>query len=693
MRGSKLFKYHFILSVIILTLAGCQSTSDVTEAEASEPFTINQSYLKTDRRDTIDLSSEEGLESGQSGSAERQIGFERLEPISSHNADIARRIVAEQIFGAKGEVKISANDLSLTDFIHYVFGDLLKSNYVIDNALKNDNTPITLNVQNALSKNALYDLVSKLLAQRQVKIEYNENSFFFHKPEASRGNATVGVGREFNSVPNVGGKILQVVQFRYGIKISLERTLNRLVDAEFIPDFSQNSMFILGDRANVIRALELINMLDVPAHRGKFIALLTLEYIAMDEFTSQVVTLLTNEGIEAAINNAESKSVLLVPLDHIGAIAVFASSEEGLQRVRYWSTVLDRPTSGVNAQYFVYSPKYARAKDLGASVQGLMGIASNPSNNKSTGSNADSLSSGRTESISGSISGMFFVVDERTNTLIFNTTGDRYLKLLPLLQKLDVLPKQIMLEVMIAEVTLTDNFKYGVEFALKNDERFNGGTQGAFGVSGIGGLSLNFLDNNLFGTTQGEAALAFFRQNQFVNVLSNPTLLVRDGTSASINVGTEIPVTGGTTVNQGVQQTNINYRETGVSIEVTPTLNAQGVVIMNISQEISNVTDASTNSTTPSIFTRALSTEAVVESGQTVILGGLISENVSRGETKVPILGDIPLIGSAFRGNSDSSEKTELIMIVTPRVIEASSEWDSLIEAFSEKLNGIKFVN
>lgn len=679
-------KKYSLLAVLIILTSGCQTTSDTGKGNLRSNYVVEKSFLYNGETDS---ENESGMNNDNEPVSENKNQFERLEPIISHNTRLARQMDSQLAFGNTQNVKISANNMSTEDFIHYVFGELLGANYVVDSALKQDGAPITLNVQNELSKDELYNLVSKLLAQSGVRIEYNENTFFFHRPQDTRGAATVGVGREYGAVPNVGGQILQVVQLKYGIRITLERTLNKLVDAEFIPDFSQNSMFILGNRTNVIRALELINMLDVPAHRGKYIGLLSLEYVSMGDFTEQVVTLLTNEGIEAAVNTAQKKSVLLVPLSHIGTIAVFASSEESLSRVRYWATILDRPSQGENAQYFIYSPKYARAADLGESIGGLMGISKTKLNNESTGSNANNLASGRSVSTSASIAGLSFVVDERTNSLIFNTTGDRYLKLLPLLRKLDILPKQILLEVTIAEVTLTDTFKYGVEFALKNDERFNAGTSGQFGAKTAGGLSLEWLEEGIFGSMTGEAALAFFKQNQFVNVLSNPTLLVRDGMNAIISVGTEIPVQSGTVVDQGVQTTNVNYRETGVKIEVTPTLNAQGVVIMNIAQEISNVVEGTGSSPTPSIFTRSLSTEAVVESGRTVILGGLISENSSRGQTKVPMLGDLPIIGNVFKGQNDTIEKTELVMIVTPKVIRTSDEWDKLINEFSDSLDGI----
>lgn len=684
-------KQYLIITGLLLSTTACQLTSKDEEKSSNSDerlnYTLGKPFLQREANEEASTTQLARTSDVVQGTGR---GFERLESITRHNVDLADKAINLNAFKVKEAVKISANNMNVSDFIHYVFGEILGVNYVVDGAVKEDSSPVTLNIQNTLPGDELYSLVAQLLAQKQIRIEFNENTFFFHKQQESKGAATVGVGREYSSVPNAGGQILQVVQMHYGIKIALERTLNKLVDAEFIPDFDQNAMFILGNRTNVIRALELIKMLDVPAHRGKYIGLLSLEYISMDDFTNQAITLLTNEGIDAAINTAQNKSVLLVPLTHIGAIAVFASSEQSLERVQYWATVLDRPSQGENVQYFIYAPKYARASDLGESISGLMGISVDDTNEQSTGNNAAALASNR-RTVSGSgVGGLSFVVDERTNNLIFNTTGDRYLKILPLLQKLDVLPRQILLEVMIAEVTLRDNFRYGVEFALKNDDRFNLETTG-FGATTAGAMRLTLNDADFFGSGSASAELAFFRQNSLVNVLSNPTLLVRDGMNASIQVGTEIPITTAAIAGQGLAQQNIEYTQTGVQISVTPTLNAQGVVIMNIVQTISNVLDATAGDPAPAIFNRSLTTEAVVESGRTVLLGGLISENNSRGDTEVPLLADLPLIGEAFRGQTDNLEKTELVMIVTPRVIKSSDEWDKLMDEFADSLEVIKF--
>ena len=252
--------------------------------------------------------------------------------------------------------------------------------------------------------------------------------------------------------------------------------------------------------------------------------------------------------------------------------------------------------------------------------------------------------------------------------------------MLPLIKRLDVLPKQVVLEVIIAEVKLTDKFKSGVDMVLTNQ-----------GAQKTGGFKL---ENNAKGLsyvlsgTQGSIAVNLLQSNTNVNVLSRPSLLVRDGVTANITVGDSIPTVGSTVVvpDSGTT-TSVIYRETGVNLDVTPTINARGVIIMDVVQQISNQQEADESvAGSPIIFERKISTEVIAESGQTIVLGGLISENSSYGKTSVPFFSSIPVIGNLFDGRNDSSDKTELVVLVTHRIIESNDEWDEIRGKFSNVL-------
>jgi general secretion pathway protein D len=440
-------------------------------------------------------------------------------------------------------------------------------------------------------------------------------------------------------------------------------------------------------------------MLDAPANRGKYVGMMSLTYISVEEFTEQVGDLLENEGIPVSVNQHNNKNVVLVPLSHMDAMVVFSSHKQGLERVRYWARLLDKPSLAETKQYYIYHPRFARASDIGDSLAPLIAARSGGSSSSATRSSdgqksLDNQTTGQvpkaTSQVGGRSEDVSFVVDERSNAIVFYSTGKSYQTLVPLIEKLDILPKQVLLDVMIAEVTLTDEFSLGVDFALKSGSVSlpDGYPLGSLITGGIAGGSIA-----IGGDNAGIIATAL-QTNQLVNVLSNPSVLVRDGVKADLSVGTQISVVGSTVsddVGSGDKtKTNVEYRKTGVEISVTPTVNAQGIVIMEISEKISNeVKGASGASGNPNIFERTLNTEVVAESGQTIILAGLVSSDTSETENGIPFLKDLPAVGSLFKTTSTSNTKTELVMLVTPRVIHRTDQWQRLTREFQRGLSNL----
>jgi general secretion pathway protein D len=280
-------------------------------------------------------------------------------------------------------------------------------------------------------------------------------------------------------------------------------------------------------------------------------------------------------------------------------------------------------------------------------------------------------------------------IDPRSNSLVFFTTGLRYEALLPLIRRLDVPPKQILLEATIAEVSLTGEFANGVEFAFR-DDKLSGGTLGRLGLPSAG-LALNWIEN-----ATDEVRLRLQASDSRVNVLSKPILVVRDGVPASISVGNDVP-TVGATASDPIQSnrtiTTVLYRKTGLNLTIVPTINAQGLVVMEISQTISNTVPGSSGvSGAPTFFDRSVVTEVVARSGQSVLLAGLISETGSNTSDGIPWARKLPLVGGAFRSDAQKREKTELVLLITPRVIETPEEWDSVRNGLESALQYLQPV-
>jgi general secretion pathway protein D len=278
------------------------------------------------------------------------------------------------------------------------------------------------------------------------------------------------------------------------------------------------------------------------------------------------------------------------------------------------------------------------------------------------------------------------VVDEVSNSLIFLASAAKFNSLRPLLKRMDVLPKQVMLDILIAEVTLKDEFKHGVEWAWRRGE-VSLTTEGAFGASSIGGIGVLIAGN------EGPITANFIGTNSLVKVLSNPTLMVLDGHDASISVGSSLSVTSETTQDpiSGQRQTTSSvYRDTGLSVSVTPEVTSDTSVKLTIDQSISNALPGVGAGANPDIFTRDLSTIVIAQSGQSILLGGLISESDSEGGSGSPGLSKIPLLGNLFKARSRSNDRSELIMVVTAKILSDPAAWQRVKEDFYRQLKGLR---
>ena len=676
---------YFMITVLATSMLGCATKQDKKQLPSSY---LSGGSVEKEESDKV-VGAQEVLRT--------KTNFNSIETIDRGEVSFSSNQLSKS-FSQKKLFQISAKDMQLQDFLHYVLGELINVNYLITPSIKSVNSPVTLNIGNEITEQRLFELTEEVLSERGIAITLAKDVYLVAKLEPNSKNSTrVGVGRDAFSVPSSNGTILQIVPILYGVKTTLKRTIEELTDVQITIDVKQSTLFVRGNNKSIIRALELIQLLDSPAIRGRQIGMVELAFVDVDLYLQQMSLLLENEGIPNSIGSPGNDNLVFVPLPQIGTVAIFSATQKLLERVRFWSKTLDKPSQGDVKQYYIYHPKYARASDIGDSLTPLLNAsaASIKSTSRAQENRVDTNSQGSGQlkttnrNAGASNERMTLVVDERSNALIFFSTGTDYKNILSLIQKLDVLPQQVLLEVVIAEVNLVDDFKFGVEWAMTRGD-VSAGTSEAFSVGEIGGLNLLSL-----GASGDFIKANFFDQNQNINILSRPSLLVRDGVSASIEIGAEISVIGSTTDNlnsgTGVQTTSSEYISTGIAINVTPTVNAQGIVIMAITQSLSNtVPNSSGAGGNPSIFKRNLSTEVLAESGQTIILAGLIDERDSETDTKVPLLGDLPFIGNIFKSKGNNKTKTELVLMITPKVISRTEQWTDIMSSFKSTLVDIE---
>jgi general secretion pathway protein D len=686
-----------VVGCLLLGLTGC---SAIEPMEIPGPRLARTEALSTAEQrggETMGLSNDQAESSRPDSTVVQVLEVPKREIVLSSSKGLDER------FSDADAIEVAVEGMVAKDFVNYVFGDLLKAQYVIVEGVAGLDQGVSFNSQGKITSRKLYRITAELLATRGLGVTEREGVFFIGPMDPKGPDGTViGYGRDPENVPDTPARILQIVPFRYGMpNPSIDRTLGALVDVQYVLDFKQNAMFLTGSRSGILRALDVIRLLDQPAVRSNIVAALNLTYLSGREFVEQVSPLLANEGITAGTSaggSTETSSVVFVPLDRLGSVVVFAANEALLTRVEFWSRQLDRPGQGPEERYFIYQPKFARATDIGESLIPMLGGAvaggQNPQGNNSRDTRS-AVSMGvapGSSSASGPVAvqgqGVSLTVDARSNSLVFYTTGTRYEALLPMVKRLDVPPKQVLLEAMIAEVSLTGEFANGVEFAL-TDGKVSGGTSGQLGLPG-GGLGLTYISN-----LTDQIRLRLKASNSKVNVLSSPILVVRDGVAASISVGNQVP-TAGTTTSDPIQSnrtvTTVNYRDTGVALTIVPTINAQGLVVMTINQSISNSVPGSSGiAGAPIFFTRTVSTEVVASSGQSVLLAGLISETGSESSDQVPVLGRIPALGALFRSDAKRREKTELLLLITPRVLDTPAEWDSVRRTLNDAVRLVEF--
>jgi general secretion pathway protein D len=673
--------------IAVLSLNACTSTQvDNQKTPKSylqqEQVALSEATLSATKTDELNKSQDKGIS--------------YLTPLSTAQNKQKKQVDLTQQFSDEKLVKMSADDLALKDYLHYVMGDLLKVSYILGEQVKSDNQSVTLNLQQDISQRKLFNVSEKLLTERGYIIRLEDGIYYVHKIEgsANQGSIVYGYGKELKNVPDTSSTIVQLVPFTFGMQTSLANTLRQIVNIKATPDFQRNTIILEGKRKDVIRALEFINLMDQPAFKNRQIGVYKANFVSTEELVEKLPALLKQEGISVSAKGQNDLAVSIVALDRIATIVLFANSKALIERAGFWAKQIDQAPSGNELQYFIYKPQFALASDLGQSlsllISGTSGSAgsavstSTSASGQNSSKNNSANKSKSSPSLNASNEDMSLVIDERANALIFSTTGDKYRQLLPLIKRLDVMPKQVILEMMIAEVKLTDEFKQGVEFALTNK---GAAITGGFDLtSGSGGLSY------LLTGTQGSLSYSLLQTNTNVNVLSRPSLLVRDGVQANITVGDDIPTVGDIVTDPvNGSRTSVVYRKTGVELQVTPTINARGIITMVIQQKISNQAPGDDSvAGSPIIFERSISTEVVAGNGQTVILGGLISENRTVSDRSVPFFSSLPFIGKLFDSTSDSKDKTELVVLVTPRIIESPAEWDEIMNKFLSSYNNVK---
>ena len=437
-------------------------------------------------------------------------------------------------------------------------------------------------------------------------------------------------------------------------------------------------------------------------------------------------------------------------MERMNAILVVSPRPEYLEQARIWVERLDRGGLKSGTRLHVYSVQNGNAEKIasllgqviggkgasggsnqptvapgltaasvqtGAGGQGgasLMGAAGGggtggtSSGGAALGTPAASgpgvVASGTGEALGlGAASAIKIIADRDNNALLIMANGAEYEKIEEAIKKLDVVPRQVLVEVTIAEVTLNGALSYGLEWFFSsgsvNGSLLNSGGIGAGLTTPTGAVSPQLPFSAVWRGAGGniKAVLSALASTTKVNVLSSPHIMVTDNQVAKINVGASVPVQGQSTIVNGSTPivTSVNYVDTGVVLSVRPHINAGGLVTLEISQEVSDVQVGVTTTglNSPTINKRSAQTIVAVQSGDTMVLGGLIKDDNSNGSSGLPYLSEIPVVGALFGAKNETKTRREMIITITPRVVNDYQQARDVTAEFRRKLTGMQKLN
>ncbi len=270
------------------------------------------------------------------------------------------------------------------------------------------------------------------------------------------------------------------------------------------------------------------------------------------------------------------------------------------------------------------------------------------------------------------------IVDERTNALIVTDLAPNVRRLVRTIEKLDVRTPQVLIEALIMEVSLTDETKLGIEWGYNDvlhgsDHSFKVETGQSFSLGSI--ITEGFKYSILRDDARLSAMLMALATNKTVNILSTPHIMTLNNQTASIRVGEEVPVLTQTRNIQGGETIrSFDYKPVAIELEVTPRINSDRDILMKVHPLIKKILGYNPELNAPILATREAQTSVLIKDGQTVVIGGLMKDDRSVSDSKIPLLGDLPLIGAFFKRSSHTNEKTELLVFVTPRVVTTVAE-------------------
>lgn len=632
----------------------------------------------------------------------------------------------------KGEFSLNFNDADITEVAKVILGDILNRNYTISPQVTGK---IALQTSKPLTRSELIPTLEMLLTVNNAALT-EQNGMYLIKP-ANESLYSSSISSLSSSKMPIGYQI-KVIPIKNVSALELSDLLKPLLPEKSLlhVDSARNLMLVSGSSTEINRIIDLVNTFDIDVLKGRSFGLFTPAHVSAAKIIDELNQIFNHKKEK----EGELSFFRFIEIERLNSILAITHQEHYLKSIENWVLRLDRVNTEAAGGVNVYRAQHVNALDLSDTLNNIFkngtqtsskasiasGRKSLSASNKSDRSNDSAMGDNQSSDNkslnkptsgglgSGTASGannndlpnVKIIADAANNSLIIVATAQEYKVIQSVLKQIDVLPLQVMIDATIVEVTLNDQLKYGIQWYLTHN---NGGTNIITGGSASPPDGINLTDIAKGVTTGGfsyafssgskdiNAVLQASATDNNINVISSPSLMVLNNQEASIKVGDSVPIRSSISTNLnnstpgGIQTSSIQMIDTGIHLAVRPRVNAGGLVSMDILQTV-NQAKATTDISgidSPTITKREIETSVVVQNGETIALGGLIKESNDYSRFGVPVLHEIPLFGSLFGSTSRNKDKTELVVLLTPRVMKSRQDAQDVTEEFKRKLSGI----
>lgn len=597
--------------------------------------------------------------------------------------------------------------------------ELLGLNYIVD---PNVSGKVTINTAGGLYKRDLFPVFLQILEVNGLTA-IKEGSLYriVQLKESTRLPIELRFARGGADVPPMEKTIIQIIPLKFISTEEMTKLVTPFISAggTIVSDMASNTLLVVDKGLNILKILRLVETFDVNMLERVYYRFYPLKYLDAEDVTT------TLSDYTSSYEKITSVMVKFIPITRLNTLFVVSTNPLVFEKVEEILGQIDVIDEEVAPKIYVYFIKNGEAKDLASLLDkvflkkssskekskektskagGSATIAGNPFSEarvkekkaekaaaakaKKTPSKSSPAAKGE-PSGSGTLMGEVNITpDEIRNALIIEAVPSDHRIIEDILKRIDVLPRQVLIEATIAEITRTASTELGMDWA------FGQGAAAAGAGSFLATIGKTGLKYSIGVTDKWYAELNALATKGLVNIISSPHVLASDNKEARIDVSREIPVASGqTTVASGstVSETSIEYRDTGVILSVTPHINDRGLVTMDISEEVSDL-DEDVNvagKNYPSFFKRTVKTNLTLKHGQTIVIGGLIKDKEEEDISGVPCLIDVPVVRYLFGQETKKSEKIELVVLITPRVVADLDDVDAVTQEFKQKVRNV----